>query len=227
MQILAAEDDADLCDVLARALREQGNQVSAVLTGLEGDALASAGGYDAIVLDWNLPGITGIEICRRLRQAGDDTPILMLTARDAVDDRVYGLDAGADDYLIKPFHLDELVARLRSIVRRKGTQSAALFVAGDLRIDTRSRTVTVRDRRITLSAREYDLLEFLVRNAGITLGRDTIESHVWGGEFEASSNVVDVFIRRLRRKLTELGYDGIATVRGQGYRIDRVGETSR
>lgn len=225
MRFLIVEDDAELRDLLTRALLEQGHDVAVAADGRQGDTLAAAGGFDALVLDWNLPDLAGVDICRRLREANDDTPVLLLTARDAVDDRVHGLDAGADDYLVKPFHLDELAARLRSIVRRKGTQGAAVFTAGSLQLDTRNRTVSVGAAGVPLTAREYDLLEYLVRNAGITLGRDAIEAHVWGGGFDASSNVVDVFIRRLRRKLLAGGYDGILTVRGQGYRIDRPRQT--
>jgi DNA-binding response OmpR family regulator len=227
VRALIVEDDPHVRDVIVRALASGGYDVVAAATGAEGDARAADGGFDLALVDWNLPDLSGIEIVRRLREAKDDTPVLMLTARDALDDRVAGLDAGADDYLVKPFHVEELLARVRSIVRRKGTQSAARFVEGELALDTQSRAVSVGGREISLTSREYALLEYLMRNAGIALAREHIEEHVWGGAFEGSSNVLEVMIGRLRRKLGANASAAIETVRGFGYRFRRAAADER
>lgn len=219
VRILLVEDNADLRDVTTRALREAGYVVEAVADGAQGDALAGAGGFDALILDWMLPGLSGVEICRRLRDSRDFSPIIMLTAKDEIADRIAGLDAGADDYLVKPFHVAELLARLRSIVRRNGHQGSGTYRAGTIALDVAERAVRVADRSVALSAREFDLLEYLMRNADLTQTREAIEEHVWGAQFESSSNVVDVFVRRLRRKLGPRDADAIETVRGLGYRI--------
>ncbi len=218
MRVLIVEDDAPLRGVIARALRESGYEVETAGDGAQGDALAAAGGFDAIVLDWMLPELAGLEICRRLRESGDATPVLLVTARDELDDRVLGLDAGADDYIVKPFYVRELLARLRSVIRRSGSQRSSRYTAGDLVVDVRARTVYASGESLELTAREYELLEFLVRNAGIALPRERIEEHVWGSLFEGASNVVDVFIGRLRRKLGAQG-EAIETLRGFGYRF--------
>jgi DNA-binding response OmpR family regulator len=214
-------------DVIVRALETGGYDVIAVGSGSEADARAADGGFDLAVVDWNLPDLSGIDVIRRLREAKDDTPVLMLTGRDAVDDRVTGLDAGADDYLVKPFHVGELLARVRSIVRRKGTQSAARFVEAALTLDTQARAVSVAGREVALTAREYALLEYLVRNAGIALSREDIEERVWGGAFASSSNVLEVMIGRLRRKLGTKTSTAIETVRGHGYRFRRAAADAR
>jgi len=219
VRVLLVEDNADLRDVITRALREAGYVVEAVADGAQGDALAGAGGFDALILDWMLPGLSGVEICRRLRDSRDFSPIIMLTAKDEIADRIAGLDAGADDYLVKPFHVAELLARLRSIVRRNGHQGSGTYRAGTIALDVGERAVRVADRSVALSAREFDLLEYLMRNADLTQTREAIEEHVWGAQFESSSNVVDVFVRRLRRKLGPRDADAIETVRGLGYRI--------
>ncbi|MDE2571957.1 MAG: response regulator transcription factor [bacterium] len=224
MRVLVVEDDAPLRDVIARALAEGGYEVTAAADGRHGDALAAEGGFDAVVLDWMLPEMAGIEICRRLREAGDQTPVLMVTARDDLDDRVLGLDAGADDYLVKPFHVRELLARLRSVIRRSGTQRSNHYAAGSIALDVRARSARVGDARLELTTREYELLEFLVRNAGIALARERIEEQVWGSRFESASNVVDVFVGRLRRKLGEEGA-AIETLRGFGYRLNQRSAT--
>jgi two-component system response regulator PhoP len=221
MRALIVEDDPHVRDVIARALAGGGYDVVAAASGAEGDARAADGGFDLAVVDWNLPDLAGIDVVRRLREAKDDTPVLMVTARDAVGDRVTGLDSGADDYLVKPFHVDELLARVRAIVRRKGSQSAARFVEGNLTLDTHARAVSVVGRDVTLTVREYELLEYLMRNAGITLSREDIEERIWGGAFEASSNVLEVMIGRLRRKLGPKASPAIQTVRGYGYRFRR------
>ena len=226
MRALVVEDDPAVRDVIVRALRGGGYEVVAAATGILGDEHAADGMFDVAIVDWNLPGLAGVDVVRRLREAGSDTGVLMLTARDAVDDRVGGLDAGADDYLVKPFHIDELLARVRSVVRRKGTRSATRVLEGELILDGAARSVTVAGRPIALSAREYALLEYLVRNAGISLSREDIEERVWGNAFENSSNVLDVMIGRLRRKLGEHA-GAIETVRGHGYRFKRATAAGR
>jgi DNA-binding response OmpR family regulator len=227
VRALVVEDDPHVRDVIVRALEGGGYDVIAAASGAEGDARAADGGFDLAVIDWNVPDISGIDVVRRLRSAKDDTPVLMVTARDAVDDRVTGLDSGADDYLVKPFHVEELLARVRSIVRRKGTQSAARFVEGTLALDTAARSVSVAGRDVTLTAREYSLLEYLMFNAGIALSRVDIEERVWGAAFEGSSNVLDVMIGRVRRKLGAKASAAIETVRGHGYRFRRSAEAGR
>jgi two-component system, OmpR family, response regulator MprA len=227
VRALVVEDDPHVRDVIVRALETGGYDVIAAGSGAQGDARAAEGGFDLAVVDWNLPDLSGLEVVRRLREAKDDTPVLMLTARDAVDDRVTGLDAGADDYLVKPFHVAELLARVRSIVRRKGTQSAARFVEGMLTLDTQARAVAVDGHEVHLTAREYALLEYLVRNAGIALSREDIEERVWGASFEPSSNVLEVMIGRLRRKLGANAARAVETVRGYGYRFRRAAAVAR
>ena len=218
MRVLVVEDDAQLRDVLRRTLEESGFAVEVAGEGRTADRLAGEGTFDAIVLDWMLPEMSGYEVCKRLRDAGDATPVLMLTARDEVEDRIAGLDAGADDYLVKPFDKGELLARLRAVVRRTSQQHSASYAVGPIRLDVRSRNVTAYDRRIDLSQREFDLLELLMRNANVALAREAIEEHIWGTTFEGGSNVVDVFVGRLRRRLGEAG-NCIETVRGLGYRL--------
>lgn len=218
MRVLVVEDDAQLRDVLRRTLEESGFSVEVAGEGAAADRLAGEGTFDAIVLDWMLPMMSGYDVCRRLREAGDATPVLMLTARDEVEDRIAGLDVGADDYLVKPFDKGELLARLRAIVRRTSQQHSASYAVGPIRLDVRSRNVTAYDRRIDLSQREFDLLELLMRNANVALAREAIEEHIWGTTFEGGSNVVDVFVGRLRRRLGEAG-NCIETVRGLGYRL--------
>jgi two-component system response regulator PhoP len=225
MRALVVEDDAHVREVIVAALRGGGYEVSAAATGSEGDALAADGGFDVAVIDWNLPGLPGVELVRRLREAKDDTPVVMVTARDAVGDRVSGLDYGADDYLVKPFHVDELLARVRSVVRRKGSQGAARFVEDNLELDTASRTARVDGGDVALTTREFDLLEYLLRNAGIALSRQDLEERVWGAAFETNSNVLEVMIGRLRRKLG--GTARIETVRGFGYRFRRAPVSAR
>ena len=227
MRALIVEDDPHVRNVIVRALERGGYDVVPAASGAEGDARAAEGGFDLAVVDWNLPDLSGIEVVRRLREAKDDTPVLMVTARDAVDDRVAGLDSGADDYLVKPFHVDELLARVRSIVRRKGTQSAARFIEGSLALDTQARAVSVAGREVALTAREYALLEYLVRNAGIALSREDIEERVWGSSFEKASNVLEVMIGRVRRKLGGKASAAIQTVRGHGYRFRRAAADAR
>lgn len=219
-RVLLVEDDRGVRDSLARALGFEGYDVTTAPDGIEAMQVVEGVAPDVIVLDLMMPVMSGLEVARRLRARGDATPILMLTARHEVSDRVEGLDAGADDYLVKPFALDELLARIRALLRRtEGVpgESSVLEVA-DLRLDTDARRVFRGDREIELTKTEFDLLELLMRNAGIVLSREQIYEDIWGYDFESSSNSLDVYIGYLRRK-TEAGDEPrlIQTVRGVGY----------
>jgi two-component system, OmpR family, response regulator len=220
MRVLIVEDDAKMAGLIQRGLRDDG--LAADVAG-EGEAalwMAGATDYDAIVLDVLLPGIDGFEVCRRLRTDGVRSPVLMLTARDAVEDRVRGLDTGADDYLTKPFSLAELAARLRAIARRGPIERPPVLEAGGLRLDPATRRVWRGDAEIALSAREFALLETLMRHPGQVLDRLQLLDHAWDGEYENRSNVIDVYIRYLREKVDRpFGADSIETVRGVGYRL--------
>jgi DNA-binding response OmpR family regulator len=224
VRALIVEDDEHIRNILQRAMTEAGYDVTAASDGTAGDERAAEGGFDVAIVDWNLPGLAGLQIVRRLREAKDRTPIVMLTARDAIEDRVEGLDAGADDYVTKPFSIDELLARVRSVVRRSGSQASSRFSEGSLILDTQARAAFVGEAEIALTTREYALLEYLMRNAGTALSRQDLEEHVWGTTFEPASNVLDVLIGRLRRKLSAEGAHGIETVRGHGYRFKRLVE---
>jgi two-component system OmpR family response regulator len=220
MRVLVVEDEAKLAQVLARGLREEGYAVD--VTGRGEDALwmAKANPYDAILLDVMLPGADGFEVCRRLRDSGVWSPVLMLTARDAVSDRVSGLDAGADDYLAKPFSFEELLARIRALVRRAPAERPAVLEAGGLRIDPAAHRAWRGDAELELSAKEFSLLELLVRRPGKVFTRSELLDGAWDMDFERRSNVVDVYVRYLREKIDRpFGKDSIETVRGVGYRL--------
>ena len=221
MYILVVEDEHRLAQVVRRVLEEEGHTVDVAYDGEEGLALAPDGSHDVIVLDILLPGMDGIEVCRTLRRERVDTPVLLLTALDSVDDRVRGLDAGADDYLPKPFAFQELLARLRALGRRKvqAREPTAIEVDG-LRLDLRRRRAEREGRTIELSPREFTLLEFLMRNEGRVVTRTQILDHVWGYDYATDSNLVDVYVAYLRRKV-DRGDDRklIRTVRGVGYAI--------
>ncbi|MDQ1631289.1 MAG: two-component system, OmpR family, response regulator [Frankiaceae bacterium] len=218
MRVLVVEDELRLADVLRRGLSEAGHTVDVAHTGPEGLLAAGAEAYDAVVLDWMLPGQDGPSVCRALRSAGNRTPVLMLTARHAVPDRVAGLDAGADDYLPKPFSFDELLARLRVIARRAAPEP--LLTADDLQIDRDRRTVTRAGEAISLTAREFDVLVLLAGRAGQVVTRYTILDEVWDGETDLRSNVIDVYIANLRAKVDRpFGRASIETLRGIGYRF--------
>jgi DNA-binding response OmpR family regulator len=191
--------------------------------GDAGEAQALAGEYDAILLDVMLPGQDGFEVCRRLRAQGVDTPILMVTARDTVGDRVRGLDTGADDYLLKPFAFDEVVARLRALTRRGRTASlSSVLQAGPLTLDQEAHQAAVDGVSVPLTATEYRLLEYLMRRAGTIVSRDQLAEHVWGGEYDPCSNLADVYVGYLRRKLAGTSAaDRIRTIRGLGYMLSR------
>jgi DNA-binding response OmpR family regulator len=221
MRVLLVEDERRISAYVKRGLEEEGYAVDAVYTGREALNWADAAVYDLIVLDILLPELDGISVCRELRQRGNRTSILMLTARDSVDDRVAGLDAGADDYLVKPFAIKELLARLRAITRRstEQTKSPILQVA-DLSLDTRTHQVRRGGKRIELAAKEYAVLECLIREPGRVLTRTMIAEHVWNYDTFNQSNVVDVYVRSLRRKIDD-PFDKklIRTLRGAGYSI--------
>ena len=221
MRVLLVEDEAKLARLVARGLTERGDQVTIAGTG--GEALAAVSDeeeYDVILLDIRLPDMEGFEVCRRLRRSRVWTPVLMLTARNAVADRITGLDSGADDYLGKPFAFDELLARMRALARRGPVPRPTVLEVGDLRFDPASRRVWRGDVEIELSAREMALLEALIRRPEQVLSRDQLLAHAWGDTHETSSNVVDVYIRYLREKIDRpFGADSVRTVRGLGYRL--------
>ncbi len=220
MRILVVEDNRRLATALKSCLEDETYAVDLAYDGQEGIDFAQVTPYDAIVLDVMLPVRNGFEVCRDLRRQRLNIPIIMLTARDAVEDRVHGLDSGADDYVVKPFALAELTARLRALLRRQSSQRGGSIEIGDLRVDPATHEVSRAGRSIELSAREYALLEYLARHPGQIITREMAESHIWSYDYVGASNVVDVYVRRLRRKiddpfLTKL----IVTVRGVGYRL--------
>ena len=221
MHILVIEDELRLAKVIGQALREEGHVVELAHDGEDGYDLASTGAYDVLVVDWMLPKMTGVALSRRLRSAKVATPILMLTARDAIEDRVEGLDAGADDYLVKPFALDELFARVRALSRRKvEPQEATRLEAGELALDMKGRTVFVGDEELELTPKEFALLEHFMRNRGQVQTREQIADHVWGFASDVTFNVVDLYVHYLRSKLAKHGRKGlIQTVRGVGYAL--------
>jgi len=223
VRILVAEDDRRLADLLDQSLTEAGWDVEVAHDGRSayGRALPDGVPYDVLLLDWMLPGLDGITVCRRLRALGLTTPVLMLTARGDVRDRIDGLDAGADDYLAKPFDLDELLARLRALVRRSTYAEQTVVEVGDLVVDPAARTVTRAGTPVELSAREFDVLHLLVSRAGQVVSRYTILDEVWDGETDLRSNVIDVHLAAIRAKIDRpFGTSTITTVRGAGYRVD-------
>ncbi len=222
MRILVVEDELKMARLLRRGLVRHGHAVDVVTTGEDAIAHAAAVDYDAIVLDVALPGMDGLATCRAMRDAGVWSPVLMLTARDGVFDRVAGLDAGADDYLVKPFAFAELLARLRALRRRGHPERPAMLEAGGLRLDPAARRVTRGDVEISLSATEFALLEAFMWRAGDVLGRADLLECGWDVAYDNRSNVVDVYVRRLRQKVDRpFGTDSIETVRGIGYRFRR------
>jgi heavy metal response regulator len=220
MRILLVEDDPRIERFVSQALREQAYAVDATADGDDALYKASVNDYDAVILDVMIPGRDGFEVCRELRASGSGVPVIMLTARDAVPDRVAGLDSGADDYLTKPFEVAELLARLRALLRRGRAVRPSLIEVADLRIDTRAHAVTRAGRRIELTAKEYALLEYLARERGRVLTRAEIAEHVWDENFDPFSNLIDVNINRLRRKVDD-GFTAplIHTRRGEGYML--------
>ena len=220
MRVLIVEDQAKLAALLARGLREEGHAADVADRGEDALWMAAAAPYDAIVLDIMLPGIDGLETCRALRKRGVWSPVLMLTARDAVGDRVSGLDAGADDYLTKPFSFEELLARLRALVRRAPAERPVTVEVGELRLDPAAHRVWRGDEELELSAKEFALLELLMRRPGTVLSRSQLLEGAWDMSYERRSNIVDVYIKQLREKIDRpFGSDTIETVRGVGYRL--------
>ena len=220
MRVLIVEDETKLAKLLARGLREEGYVADIADRGEQALSMARAEQYDAVVLDVMLPGLDGFAVCRHLRENAIWTPVLMLTARDDVDDRVTGLDAGADDYLSKPFAFDELLARLRALTRRAPVERPAVLEVGDLRLDPASHRAWRGETEVELSAKEFALLELFMRRPGSVLSRDQLLGAAWDMAFELRSNIVDVYIRYLREKIDRpFGCASIETVRGVGYRL--------
>ena len=220
MRVLIVEDQPKLAALLARGLREEGHAADVTDKGEDALWMAGAAPYDVIVLDVMLPGIDGLQTCRELRRLGVWTPVLMLTARDAVGDRVTGLDAGGDDYLTKPFSFDELLARLRSLARRAPAARPVSVEVGDLRLDPATHRAWRGEIELRLSAKEFALLELLMRRSGSVLTRDQLLEGAWDMSYERRSNIVDVYIRQLREKIDlPFGSTTIETVRGVGYRL--------
>ena len=224
MRVLVVEDEVKMAALIRRGLQEEGMAVDVATRGEDALWRAGSAPYDAIVLDVMLPGIDGFETCRRLRDDGVWSPVLMLTARDAVEDRVAGLDGGADDYLTKPFSFAELLARIRALARRGPVEHPAVLEVGDLRLDPATHQVWRGESEISLSAKEFSLLEAFMRRAGQVLSRLQLLEHAWDYDYENRSNVVDVYVRYLRRKIDEpFGRNSIETVRGAGYRMRKDG----
>lgn len=218
MRILVAEDEHDLNEIIVKKLVEEGYSVDACYDGAEAMDILSYTEYDAILLDIMMPKADGFQVLTALRSSRKETPVLFLTARDAIEDRVRGLDSGACDYLVKPFSLEELAARVRAALRTAHGKSTNILTVGDLMLDSGTKSVTRGGRSIELSAKEYALLEYLMLNQGIVLSREKIENHIWNFDYEGGTNVVDVYISYLRKKIDE-GQEMrlIHTVRGRGY----------
>ena len=228
MRVLVVEDDVKMAGLIRRGLVEEGLSADIALTGDDALWMAAATEYDAIVLDVMLPGTDGFSVCRRLREDGRWSPVIMLTARDAVEDRVSGLDAGADDYLTKPFSFAELLARLRALVRRSPLERPTVLEVGDLRLDPATRRVWRGETEIGLSAKEFALLETFMRRPGQVLSRYQLLEHCWDYAYENRSNVVDVYVRYVREKIDRpFGVSSIETVRGAGYRLRREAVAGR
>jgi two-component system OmpR family response regulator len=219
MRFLLVEDEPKMARALRQGLERLGHVVDIATDGSQGLSLAVANGYDAVILDVMLPGRDGYAVCREMRAHGRWAPVLMLTARDAVEDRVRGLDAGADDYLVKPFAFDELTARLRALVRRGPNERPTVLRQGTIELDPAAHIVTCDGAPIGLSAKEFALLEFLMRHPGQVMTRGRLLEHVWDYRGSSGSNVVDVYVGYLRRKLGDDGGETIRTVRGVGYAI--------
>ncbi|UCH74245.1 MAG: response regulator transcription factor [Rhodospirillales bacterium] len=216
MRLLVAEDDPDLAGQLAEALRDAGYAVDLTQDGEEAEFLGETEPYDAVVLDLGLPKLDGMTVLERWRENGRTMPVLILTARDRWSDKVAGIDAGADDYLAKPFRVEELLARLRALIRRSGGLASPMIDVGAIRIDTRSSRVTLHGKAVKLTGQEYRLLAFMAHNIGKVLSRTELTEHLYDQDFDLDSNTIEVFIGRLRRKL---GARTIETVRGLGYRM--------
>lgn len=219
MRILVVEDEKEFTLLIRRGLTEDGYAVDVAYDGEEGESLAESTPYDLIVLDIVLPRKDGFQVCTNLRKKGISSRVLMLTGRDAVSDRIRGLDCGADDYLVKPFDFGELSARVRALLRRNSGHASPIIQIGNIMLNTTARLVKCNDNNIDLNNKEYSILEYLVLNADMVITRQMIEDHVWNFNLDANSNLVDVYISRIRTKLGKPGDDFIETVRGAGYRL--------
>jgi len=219
MRILVVEDDVRLSEVLIRGLREEGYAVDSARDGRSALEQLSINTYDAVVLDVMIPAPDGFEVARQMRSAKLSTPVLMLTARDAVEDRIAGLDSGADDYLVKPFAFSELLARIRALLRRTPITAAPTLQSGDLKIDTASHRVFRGNEEVVLTSKEYALLEYMVRNANRVITRAEIAEHVWDENFDPFSNLIEVYVNRLRRKIDRSEPHRIVTRRNEGYML--------
>lgn len=220
MRILVVEDDSDLNGQLAQALRDANYAVDTAFDGEEGQYLGANEPYDAIVLDLGLPAIDGVSVLKSWRATGIATPVLILTARDTWSEKVSGFDAGADDYVTKPFQMEEILARLRALIRRSAGQVTAELACGGIRLDTRTGRVTANGAPVQLTAHEYKVLAYLMHHQGKVISRSELTEHIYDQDFDRDSNTIEVFVGRLRRKL---GIDLIRTVRGRGYRLDDGG----
>ncbi len=220
MRILVVEDERRLAGIIKRGLIEDGYSVDTAYDGDDAQYMGESTPYDLIVLDIMLPKKDGLAVCRELRSKKVNIPILMLTARDTIEDRVKGLDSGADDYLVKPFAFSELLARMRALLRREALSKTPKLQVGDLVLDTLTREVWRGERNIDVTTKEYSILEYFMRHPNIVITRTMLEENVWDYEFDSMSNIIDVYIRRLRCKVDEEGEDSlIQTVRGAGYRL--------
>lgn len=218
MRLLVVEDEKDLNRVISRRLESEGYSVDRCFDGEEALDYVFAGEFDAIIMDIMMPKLSGLDVLKSMRQNGNTTPVLLLTAKDSVSDRVSGLDAGADDYLTKPFAFDELLARIRVMIRKTTGNCTNIYTIADLELDTKSRTVKRSGEEIQLSAKEYDILEYMLTNKGVVLSREKIENHAWNFDYCGGTNVVDVYIRYLRKKIDDpFEVKLIHTVRGAGY----------
>ncbi len=220
MRILVVEDEKDLAEALGRGLTRQGYPVDLAFDGESALDMAEINNYDLIVLDLNLPKVDGIEVCRRIRASGSAVGILMLTARSGLDDRVSGLDTGADDYLIKPFHFPELLARVRAILRRDGEQRSSILRAGDMVLDPNAMKLFVGDAEIALTSKEFGILEYLIRCAGRVVSQEELLEHVWNDDANMFTQTIKVHINNIRKKLADAGGpDRISTIKGRGYLV--------
>ena len=218
MRLLVVEDERALNRVITKRLEKEGYSVDSCFDGEEAMHYMRMGEFDAVIMDIMMPRLNGIDAVKRLRAAGNDTPVIFLTAKDSISDRVTGLDAGAEDYLVKPFAFEELLARIRVMTRKHAGNRTNVFTVGDLTLDTASHTVKRGGKDISLSAKEYEILEYMMYNKGLILSREKIENHVWNFDYSGGTNVVDVYIRYLRKKIDD-GKERklIHTVRGAGY----------
>ncbi|OOB79312.1 MAG: DNA-binding response regulator [Epulopiscium sp. Nuni2H_MBin001] len=216
MRILIAEDESDLNKIIVKKLKSQGYSVDSALDGAEAISYVNSADYDAIILDIMMPKVDGFGVLEHIKNKNIETPVIFLSAKDHVDDRVKGLDLGANDYLVKPFSFDELLARLRVMIRKSNGRINNILKVGAIEMNTTSKVVKVNNEIVDLSAKEYAILEYLMNNVGIVLSRDQIEFNVWGYDYDGTSNMIDVYIRYLRKKI---GIPLIQTVRGMGYVI--------